>query len=60
MNKNQPKFTTARLLTRTKMRVRRTYLSDGFIKLESAIDYYIRLGMKAHKQLKREKREATQ
>ena len=60
MNKNQPHFTTARLLTKTKLKVSRARLQYGFKKIEDATDYFINLGLKTHKELLKQKREVTQ
>lgn len=57
MNKNQPQFTTARLLTKTKLKVSRARLQYGFKKIEDATDYFINLGLKTHRELIRKQRD---
>lgn len=57
MNKNQSHFTTARLLTKTKLKVSRARLQYGFKKIEDATDYFINLGLKTHRELVRKHKD---
>ena len=59
MNKNQSHFTTARLLTKTKLKVSRARLQYGFKKIEDATDYFINLGLKTHRELIKEQKNGT-